>query len=275
MYKLIACDLDETLLNDDTTVCQRNIDAIARASKMGVKFVPATGRGYNAIKPTLKELNLFDQSNEYVISFNGGCITENKNNKILHFEGLAFSKAEELFQLGRQFDVCIHIYTKEKVYLYHANKDEVDYIKKRHPYEIIDDWTNLDALNGQDIPKALFGKTDMTYLKNLVAKIKDATRDLDISYSSNRYLEFNHAGVNKGAGLLWLANQLGIKPEETMALGDNLNDLTMIKAAGLGVGMQNTIHEMKDQCDFITTADNNTGGVAEAIERFVFKDTKD
>ncbi len=82
-------------------------------------------------------------------------------------------------------------------------------------------------------------------------------------------MEFNHSGVNKGAGLLRLAKNLGVKPTETMALGDNFNDLAMIKAAGLGVGMQNTNPRMIKQCDVITSANNNQGGVAEAIGKYV------
>lgn len=274
MYKLIACDLDETLLADDTSICERNKKDIAKAIDKGVKFVPATGRGYNAIQSTLKELNLANKVGEYVISFNGGCISENYNNQVLHYVGLTSQKAEALFQTGRHYHVCMHVYTKERVYLYHADQDEVNYVKKRHPYEIINNQTDLSFLHGQDIPKLLFANTDVSYLERIADEIHNLTSDLDVSYSSNRYLEFNHAGINKGNGLLWLAKKLKIKPEETMALGDNLNDLSMIKAAGLGVGMQNTVEKMKADCDYVTQADNNEGGVGEAIERFILESDK-
>ena len=68
-------------------------------------------------------------------------------------------------------------------------------------------------------------------------QLKDITGDVDVSFSSNRYIEFNHKGVNKGAGLRFIAHMLGVKPEETIAIGDNFNDLPMIQAAGLGVEM--------------------------------------
>ena len=85
-YKLIACDLDETLLNDEHLVGAKNVAAIKRArEEYGVKFVPATGRGFMQIQPELKELQLYDLEGEYVISFNGGALTENKNNRILNF----------------------------------------------------------------------------------------------------------------------------------------------------------------------------------------------
>ena len=114
-YKLIASDMDETLLNDHHEICQRNIDLIMKAKEKGVKFVPATGRGYAAIQRDLKTLGLYDKESEYVISFNGGALTENKDNRILFFQGLSFEKTKEIFEFGLKQDVCIHIYTKDKL----------------------------------------------------------------------------------------------------------------------------------------------------------------
>ena len=82
MYKIIACDLDETLLSDDRTISKDNVEAIEKAKELGVKFVPATGRGFNTVGGTLKDLGLYDLENEYVISYNGGAITENKGSKL-------------------------------------------------------------------------------------------------------------------------------------------------------------------------------------------------
>ena len=118
MYKIIACDLDETLLSDDRTISKENIEAIQKAKELGVKFVPATGRGFNTVGGTLKDLGLYDLENEYVISYNGGAITENKGSKLLHFEGISFEKASELYKRGLDYDVCIHVYTKDMVYAY-------------------------------------------------------------------------------------------------------------------------------------------------------------
>jgi HAD superfamily hydrolase (TIGR01484 family) len=78
MYKIIACDLDETLLGTDRKISEKNKEAILKAKELGVRFVPATGRGYRTVEGNLKELGLYDLENEYVISFNGGAITENR-----------------------------------------------------------------------------------------------------------------------------------------------------------------------------------------------------
>lgn len=94
---------------------------------------------------------------------------------------------------------------------------------------------------------------------------------MDVSYSSNRYIEFNHKGVNKGAGLKKLADLLHIDIQDTIAIGDNYNDLSMIKDAGLGVGVQNAAPGIKPDCDYITTATCEEGAVCEVIEKFVLK----
>lgn len=270
MYKIIACDLDETLLNTNRTISKEDIEAIQKAKELGVKFVPATGRGFNTVDGTLKDLGLFDQENEYVISYNGGAITENKNHKLLHFEGITFELASELYKRGLKYNVCIHVYTKDMVYAYNYLQEEIDYLAGRMEVtEIFDD--NIDFLKGQDIVKCLYMNTDYSYLNIIEEELKDITQDIDVSYSSNRYIEFNHRGVNKGAGLQSLADLLGVDIKDTIAIGDNFNDLSMIKVAGLGVGVQNTIENMKKECDYITHATCNESAVAEVIYKFVLK----
>lgn len=268
MYKLIACDLDETLLQSDKHVSKKNVEAIKKAKELGIKFVLATGRGYASAQKTLKELGLEDQEGEYIISYNGGCITENKGNKILAFNGITWDQAQALYERGKPYDVCIHVYTQDNVYVYRFWPEEVDYLNGRMEVEETFE-ENLDFLKGQEIAKMLYVNTNRDYLQQIERDLSDITQDLDVSYSSNRYIEFNRKGVNKGTGLLMLAQMLGIAPEETIAIGDNFNDLSMIQAAGLGVGVQNTVEGMKDQCDYITHANHNESAVAEVIERFI------
>ena len=122
-YKLIACDMDETLLNDNHEICQRNIDVIKRATKeYGIKFVLATGRSYDLVQKQLQDLDLYDKEDEYVLSFNGGALTENSGNRILQFKGLSFNKVKELFEFGLSKDLCVHIYTKDALYIYNMFK---------------------------------------------------------------------------------------------------------------------------------------------------------
>ena len=133
------------------------------------------------------------------------------------------------------------------------------------------DEPSLDFLEGEVFTKILFASQDMGYLRACESELAAAgvTRGLDVVYSSGRYLEFNPHGVNKGAGLLALAERLGIKQEETIAVGDSSNDLAMIRAAGLGCAVANASDEAKAAAGYVCAGSNDDGAVAEIIEKFV------
>lgn len=273
-YKLIACDLDETLLNDDHLVGQRNHDAIVRAKKeYGVKFVVATGRGFMQIQSELKELELAGLSDEYVISFNGGALTENKDNRIIKFTGLSYDKIKELFEAGLELDVCIHIYAADCLYVFNVDELEKARIEKMKAKVVYPEVNEIEFLKDEILAKVIYQNDNVDYLMTLEEKLKNITDDCcEVSYSSNRYMEFNAFGVNKGQGLIDLAKSLKIDIKDTIAVGDNFNDLSMLKIAGLAVGANNAVSEIKEICDYVTTADNNEGVVAELIERYIFNE---
>ena len=144
------------------------------------------------------------------------------------------------------------------VYAYKFVQEEIDYLAGRMEVkEIFDD--HIDFLKGQEIVKVLYMNTDYDYLKKSEDDLKDITGDLDVSYSSNRYIEFNHQGVNKGQGLKKLADILGVDIKETIAIGDNFNDLDMIENVGLGVAMGNAPDEIKQAANRVTASHNDDG----------------
>lgn len=275
MYKLIACDLDETLLDQSHRIPKRNSEAIKRAQQeYGVKFVPATGRGYASVQETLKELGLHDMADEYVLSFNGGALTENKDNRLLQFKEMPFKKMEELFEFGVKQDVCIHVYTQEELYVFNMSESE----QERFNGDTMVYQERLDNsvgfLKEERIAKILFQNIDTEYLRSLEPKVSHLTDgQCEVSYSSNRYMEFNSLGIDKGQGLRDLARLLDIDISETIAVGDNYNDMAMLKTAGLSVAAGNAVPDVKAACDYVTQADHNEGVVAELIERFIFKES--
>ncbi|GER66588.1 Cof-type HAD-IIB family hydrolase [Weizmannia acidilactici] len=272
-FKLIAFDMDETLLNDNHEICQRNIEAIKKAKEQyGIKFVPATGRGYLSIQHDLKTLGLYDEPGEYVISFNGGAITENKGNRLLQFRGLDFYKMKEIFEFGLKKDVCMHVYTKDKLYVYQLSESEkLRLLNHKLEYTVMEENT-VDFLEHEPISKILYQNLNIPYLRSLEPEMAHITDGYcTVSYSSNRYMEFNAIGVDKGQGLRDLAKILGIDLKDTIAVGDNYNDLAMLKTAGLPVAAGNAVEEIKKVCSYTTKADNNEGVVAELIEKFIFR----
>lgn len=270
MYKLIFSDLDETLLTSDHHVPLVNRQAIALARQKGVKFVPATGRGYEMTKEILSEIGIADQKDEYIIAFNGAMIVECRDFKELYFQGLEFSTVEKIYHFGRQFDVCIEIFTPEAVYMFHANEDEINRkIKQKANFFIMAD-DDLPSLKDKRLAKIIFQKRDMDYLYHIASQMHSITdNQVEVSYSSSRYLEFNHLGINKGKAAMFLANYLGIPMKETIAIGDNENDISMLECAGVGVAVRCAMPHIQALADDVTQKDFAEGAVAEMIEKYI------
>ncbi len=268
MYKVVICDLDETLLKLDRTVDIADIKAIKECISRGIKFIPATGRGYMTVQETLKQLGLYQKKEEYVISFNGAAITENKDNNLLSYSGLSFDMVKELYSRGLNYDVCIHLYAKDMVYIYNLYQEELDYLANR--MDITEIFTkDIEYLRNTNIAKMIFTNTNREYLQKIEKDLSDISSELDISYSSNRYMELNKKGVNKGNALLYISKLLHVDPSDIMAIGDNYNDLPMIKLAGLGAGVQNTVESMKEECDYISKGTCNEAAVSEILHKFI------
>ena len=270
MYKIIACDLDETLLNDDHQISEKDIESIRKATELGVKFVIATGRPFNSAFNDLRRLGLFDKEDEYVISFNGSVLTENKGNRVIYLQEMPFDMINELYKKGVEYDTCIHAYSLDKVYVYNYFDFERKYIEGR--MNIVETFEKtLEKYRDDTFIKILFCNLDDQVLQNYLRNMSELTGDVEVSFSSNRYLEFNCPGIDKGVGLVNLARYLNVDIKDTIAVGDNINDLPMIKAAGLGIGVRNVNPVMKDECDYVLESSNNENPLTEVIEKFIFQ----
>ena len=266
MYKAIFCDLDDTLLNADKSILQKNKDAIKEARAKGIKFVVCTGRVLSAVEKILEELELKGQKDEFLVSLNGGVIWEN-NGTLLYNNNLPKSLAEAVFQKGINYDICIRVYTKDSFYGYNLDKDEM--LKEAYGSALSQlkafSTPNLDFLKDEELVKIVFITSNREQLEAMEAELKAFSTELELTYSSHRSLEVNNKGANKGAGLLWLAKHLGFKQEEVIAIGDNFNDISMLQSAGLGVCVKNGDEAVKKIANYITQNTNEEGAVAEVI----------
>ncbi len=269
MIRLIASDLDETLLNTDTHVDAYTIEQIQKVQEKGAYFVCATGRNYVSIQKTLKEIGTYQKEDTYTLSLNGSVVTENKDNKVLFCTSMPFEVVESLFHYGLQHEVCIHVYTIDQVYTWHLNQGERDFLEGRA--QVIEcEQENISFLKEKPLIKILFENEDFEYLRNIESRLdEDVRKVVDISYSSNRYLEFNQLGINKGEGLRFLSQYLQIPLEETMAIGDNFNDKSMLQVAGLGVGVKNLHPDLTSYVDVVLDYTHNEDAVGHALEKYV------
>ena len=272
MYKMIVCDLDETLMNDDGSLSDKNAEAIHAATKKGVYFVVNSGRSYTSFQNDLEKMNLRDKPKQYSISYNGGLILENKDNRPIAVNAMPFDVAKAVFNVGaKNKNASTHVYTQDVLYIYNPIKEDTDYLENRGvSFKIMEnaDFDQFKDMNVMKVIMALPTVEDRKAMKAAVESQVDASK-LTVTFSSGRYVEFNPAGIDKGSASVQLGEILGIKPEEIIAAGDNSNDLPMLKAVGLPVSVANGIDVVKENAKYITEADNNHDALAEVINKFV------
>ncbi|KRL93334.1 Cof-type HAD-IIB family hydrolase [Levilactobacillus hammesii] len=267
MYRMITSDLDETLLRADGSISAENIAAIRRATREGIKFVPNTGRSFLSIQPLLKRLHLWEHPNQYVISYNGGAVVENWGNQVLLSQTMPYAVAAAVFAVLQQFDVAIHVYTLKHLTIYHPRADDLAYLQTRGVQA-----TRMRGAFSQFQSQAIMKVIAM----NPNAEVRQAAKlaveqqvqqPLNCTFSSDRYMEVNPVGVDKGVATLALGERLGISAAEIMAIGDNANDLPMLTRVGCPVAVQNAIPAVKEVVTHVTMADFEMG-VGEAIDRW-------
>lgn len=267
MYKIIFCDLDGTLLKDDKTLPEKNAKAIEYALSKNVKFVLCSGRSNMSLDVLNDKLGLVKENN-YSVAFNGSTIYENVSKKKLVNHLLKGEYGGDVLEILRKYDVNILAYENEKLWCDTPTARIERYARNSYiPYYFAED---LKDLVSQDFSKIIaIGSNDV--LNNIQKECYKSgiTDEVGVFFSGDDILEFNPHNVDKGTGVLDLLERINILPDEAIAIGDNFNDIPMIKNVGMGVAVKSGVDEIKSAADYITTVDNNHNAVAEVIEKFI------
>lgn len=267
MIKLVAIDIDGTLLNDHHEVTSEVKDAIRKAKAKGVKIVLCTGRPLVGVQQYLTELELREEG-DYVISFNGAMVQDTFTKKVVSH--LTLEKEDLIYLSELSEEAGLHMHFFDDKTLYTANRN----IGK---YTVVEAYLTGSQLVFSEIEKmpADFKMSKAMMIDEpeiLEAGIKKLPSDLGDRYhlvrSAPFYLEILNPEASKGNAVKQLSELLGMKQEEVMCIGDHENDTTMLEFAGTAVAMGNAIPRLKEMADFITETNNNSG-VAVAIEKFV------
>ncbi|QSX05368.1 HAD family phosphatase [Sedimentibacter sp. zth1] len=264
MYKLIAVDLDDTLLKDDLTISDNNKKAIKKAIDKGVIFTLATGRVTKSAVNIAKELNL----QVPIITFQGATIHNHMTSKNIIEEYLMVEDVYKIIDFAQLNNIHCNLYDNSCIYVAKENKWS-DY------YRTLSKGSNLKAV-GNLLDSGLKSTPKMILIDEVenIEKIRHEVEKLNIENiniftSKPNFLEITLANASKGHALERYAKMFNIKKEEVIAIGDSFNDLTMIGYAGLGVCMENGKEDIKDISDYITLSNENDG-VANVIEKFIF-----
>ncbi|MEY8752557.1 Cof-type HAD-IIB family hydrolase [Alkalicoccobacillus gibsonii] len=238
--KLVALDIDGTLLNSVHTLSEENIAAIKEAQDKGVYVVLSTGRSLMTTSEHAETLKL----TSYLVTVNGSEIWDRDLN-LVERNKLDSQFVQKMWDLRNEHGTHAWATSVDKVWRNEMPEDIHQSEWLKFGFDVMDDETRL------------------TILKEL-----QSHPELEISNSSPTNLEINAAGVNKAQGLKKVCEFLGLTMDQVMAVGDSLNDLAMIKEAGLGVAMGNAQQLVKDTADWVTTT-NDEAGVAHAIRTWV------
>lgn len=270
--KIIALDLDGTLLDSEKCLSEENRLALERAASKGIEIVPTTGRIYAIIPEVVRQLPFV----HYAITVNGAEVYDVKNDRVIAKNELSWEKAVEIMEYLDDFDVVYDCYQNGWGYMTEAHLEKVgDYISSAYFKSIYQkSRTPVPELKaylrekGQGVQKLQFCTNDQALRKWLLADAQKRFGDVTISAALPYNCEINSQDGHKGGALQKLCDYLGCRMENVMTLGDGLNDITMLQMAGISVAMENAAPEVKAAAKYVT-ASCDENGVAQAINKFI------
>lgn len=288
MYKLIAIDLDGTLLNSYGEISQKNKEAIKYALDKNVEVILTSGRDPKTMEKISIELGI----EKYLIAGNGASIYDMTLKKNIYENFININKALKIIDVCKENSIFFSVYTTEGIiteelkYNIKVFNNENSYKpnKKRTNIEIVKNIYEYVENNKPNILKIIICDESRIIFNNIIEKMKNV-RDievLDVEHMSKKimkigteeykveyfYTEVTNKDANKWSTIEFLINKLKISKEEVICIGDNINDYEMIKNAGLGIVMKNSALEKENIADYITQ-DNNSDGVGNAIFKYI------
>ncbi len=264
--KLVAVDIDGTLITNNRQITPEVYEAIQEAKKQGVKVIITTGRPIAGVQNLLEELNLKDQG-DYVITFNGGLIQDTATGEDIVKETMAYEDYLEIEYLSRKLDVHMHAITKGGIFT--ANRNIGKYTV--HESSLVNMpifYRTPEEMLNKEIVKMMY-IDEPEFLDQVIAKIPQEFHDkYNIVKSTPFYLEFMNKETSKGNAIIHLAEKMGLDLDQTMAIGDAENDRAMLEVVGNPVVMENGTPELKEIAKYITKS-NQESGVAYALRKWV------
>ena len=281
MYKLVAIDLDGTMLNQYGIITEKTKKAISKAQEKGFEVMIASGRAITSVKRFSKEIN----SNKYFISGNGAITYDIKNNKILYENILSKTKALKIIKICEENSIYYNVYTENGIiaknlsyntlYYYKDNLTKPD--ENRTHINIVENVYDYFEQREEKILKIMICDEHKTVFNSIVRKLKELSEIevLEVSHMSRKiikqgtdeialeyfYTEVSAKDVDKWNALEEIICLMNISKEEVVTIGDNANDLKMITNAGLGVAMGESAPYVKQSADIIAPT-NDEDGVA-------------
>ena len=288
MYKLVAIDLDGTMLNSYGMVTENTKQVIKNTINKGTEVIIASGRPIDSIKTIAKEIG----SENYFIAGNGALIYDIKKDEIIYEKFMNKQKVLEIIKKCEENSIAYNIYTEKTIiakglkynvlYYYKENLKKEE--NKKTNITIVEDvYEYIKNLENEKFLKITVCDETKSVFNSIIRKlrtvedidvldvlhmsrkmIKQGTEDVPIEYY---YTEISLKDVDKWNAIEYLANKMNISKDEIIAIGDNINDKEMIENAKVGIAMGQSTPVITEIADFVTT-NNNEDGVAKALEKY-------
>jgi Cof subfamily protein (haloacid dehalogenase superfamily) len=264
-YKLVAVDMDGTLLTPELEISKDTVETINKVIKKGAMFILSTGRMYLAAMPFAKLLAL----DVPIITCNGALIKCSKTGKVYDIKIISKEYSLKIIKYCEDYGLSVSIYREDDIFIKKDSQNLDIHMQLDHARpQVVDDF---DSLLDGSIIKIMFSSSNKHSLDKHTRILNDLYKDkLNFYFSLPHFVEIVHKNANKRNALQDLALKFNIKREEIIAIGDNFNDMDMIQYAGLGVAMGNAPKYLKEVADFVTHS-NDEDGVRHVLERFVLK----
>lgn len=266
MYKLVALDIDGTLINNEGVVTPKTLAAIKKCIRQNVLVTISTGRPIQGVKQFIAKLGL----SAPIITYNGAMIVDSNSDEILFHKSLKTEDAMKVLELSKATDANIIVWCNNQLYV--RRMDE----RSKHYEEIAKTKASLieseHQLAESGITKILWYDTVENTNEHMISLQGKVTEDVNFCTSRPNFLEFFNGEVSKAEAMAFIGSHYDIKQEEMMAIGDGLNDLSMIEYAGLGVAMGNAHEGVKAIADYITSS-NEEDGIARVLEKYILNES--
>ncbi|MGG7177979.1 Cof-type HAD-IIB family hydrolase [Clostridium paraputrificum] len=273
-YKMVCIDLDGTLFGENRRISESTIEVISEVYKKGIEVVVTTGRLYSNAAQISKQIGVSSP----VIAANGAIIRDEGSDKEIYNSSFSYNQCNVILDLIKKHRLFAHFYTTDRVIAsspianlaalyYRYRNNGSDY--KINVDSCISSWTLKKRFKDYEekIVKCVVYSSDSRRIKAFKKEVMEID-DLTV-FGAGRYsAEVNARDVSKGNAIEILADYMNIPRGKIICIGDNENDISMIKYAGVGVAMGNAIPELKEIADYVTDTNINDG-VAKAIKKFI------
>ncbi len=263
-YRLIAVDMDGTLLNGNKEVTPRTRSAMLAAAERGAAVTLCSGRPMQGLESYLYLVS----GDVPVVTYNGGVVLTARGRKVLFSRTLEPAAAVEIARRGLSRGAAVIVWAGERLYVSELSGRTEAYGRLSGSEGLLFGEASLEGIAEKGIVKIIWMDSPERTEEHLACAESEPVRGSRAVVSAPPLLEFMDASVSKAEGLRIAAGYCGVSREEIMAVGDNYNDLDMLLYAGLGVAMGNAPEAVRRSAAFVTLS-NEEDGVAEAIERFI------